>query len=530
MKNDNNYRGRAPTGRDARPGGSGAYRPETGRSSPENTYYGSGYYGAPGYGAPGRGGYGYPQGSARNALRRANPPYNAGGVAPYYGGANRGGMPRQAPGGQRGPRQPGQAPRRGSGTQNGAPSRGAPGQGGMPYDPYEEYRRTGATGQIYGSRGVRDNAPYGSRGYSLRPGIRGGVSADGGRIRKTLLIVLAVLAVIVVAALIIFPKLSRDGTIREEPETLPAEQTETSPPETDPEPEPELPKYAYAARTPDTKVFDDEEIKCAHAILIDLESNTVIGEKGGDDKIFPASMTKVMTALVAVEKCQNLDDTFTMTEEVFAPTYGMNATVAGFDIGDTVTVRDLLYGALLPSGADGTGGLALYTSGSEEAFVELMNEKCAELGLKGTHFTNPTGLHSPDHYSTCHEIALIFEAAMDNEEVAKALGTAEYTTSPTARYPDGIWLTHTLLYERLDGSDEFDGRIKVIGGKTGFTDEAGNCLVTMAEVVSTGKRYLFVCAGGQDKWKPVFDTIHVYRNYLGEHYDGEFIPISERTD
>ena len=113
---------------------------------------------------------------------------------------------------------------------------------------------------------------------------------------------------------------------------------------------------------------------------------------------------------------------------------------------------------------------------------------------------------------------------MDNPDIAAALGSAEYTTAPTEQHPEGIKLMHTLLYERLEGSEEFDDKIEVIGGKTGYTDEAGNCLVTMAKVLSTGKRYIFVCAGGDGKWAPVYDTIHVYRNYLGEHFDGEYVP------
>ena len=113
---------------------------------------------------------------------------------------------------------------------------------------------------------------------------------------------------------------------------------------------------------------------------------------------------------------------------------------------------------------------------------------------------------------------------MNDPDIAAALGSWEYVTEPTVQYPDGIHLYHTLLYERLEGSEEFDEKIEVIGGKTGFTEEAGNCLVTMAKVLSTGKRYIFVCAGGADKWAPVYDTIHVYRNYLGEHFDGEYVP------
>jgi D-alanyl-D-alanine carboxypeptidase (penicillin-binding protein 5/6) len=344
--------------------------------------------------------------------------------------------------------------------------------------------------------------------------------------RRPIVVAAIIVILILIAALIIIPKLGKGSAAPLETEEQVI--TETLP-ETEPEPEPQLPPYTYASRNADTKQLGDE-ISCAHAILIDVESNTVIAEKGGDEKIFPASMTKVMTALAAVGKCDDLNDTFTMTAEIVAPLFQANATVAGFSPGEVITVKDLLYGAILPSGADGTGGLAEYTSGSEAAFAAVMNEKCTELGLKGTHFSNASGLHAEDHYSTCHDIAIIFEAAMDDPDIAPALGSAEYVTTKTTEHPDGLELHHTLLYERLEGSEEFDEKIEVIGGKTGYTDEAGNCLVTMAKVASTGKRYVFVCAGGNGKWAPVFDTIHVYRNYLGEHYDGEFVPKSQRQD
>ncbi len=336
---------------------------------------------------------------------------------------------------------------------------------------------------------------------------------------------IAIAAAVVLAIILLFiliPKLKSKGSAAE-----PTVVTETPPvtePVTEQIPEPEPPKYPYSERTADTKEFADDEISCRNAILIDVDTHTVIAEKGGDDRIFPASMTKVMTVLTAASKCSDLNEKFTMTEEIVAPLLSQNATSAGFEPGEEITVKDLIYGALLPSGADGTGGLAAYTSGSEEEFAKAMNEKAAELGLKGTHFSNASGLHAEDHYSTCQEIAIIFEAAMDDPDIAAALGAWEYVTSSTSQHPEGIHLIHTLLGERLEGSEEFDEKIEVIGGKTGYTDEAGNCLVTMARVASTGKRYIFVCAGGDGKWAPVYDTIHVYRNYLGEQFDGEYVP------
>lgn len=380
------------------------------------------------------------------------------------------------------------------------------------------------------------NAPYkggsGARrtpmqfGSAPRAGVRTHEAPPDPQNRKKIIAISLVIAVIAIVMVFIFPKLGKTVEMPERAESDTV-MTEETVPETEPEPEVPAKTYTYATRT-DATVQLGAEISCTRGILIDVGENRIIAEKGGDEVMYPASMTKVMTALAAVEKCQNPGSTFTMTNEIVGPLFQANASVAGFAPGEVLTFKDLLYGAILPSGADGTGGLAELVAGSEAAFADVMNAKAAELGLKNTHFTNASGLHGAEHYSTCHEIAIIFEAAMDNETVAAALGSAEYITSKTEQHPDGIELHHTLLFERLDGSEEFDGKIEVIGGKTGYTDEAGNCLVTMARVKETGKTYVFVCAGGENKWKPVFDTIHVYRKYLGVQYDGEYVPKSQR--
>ncbi|MBQ7670667.1 MAG: D-alanyl-D-alanine carboxypeptidase [Clostridia bacterium] len=375
---------------------------------------------------------------------------------------------------------------------------------------------------MYGAR--RTPEPFGSR-YPSRSGIRTReATPEKKKSHASLVLILLAIAAIAIILLIVIPK-NASSTVPVETDTEEVTETET---EAETEPEPEVPaKYSYCKRTESTVQLGNE-IECEHAILIDLENRTVIAEKGGDDRMYPASMTKVMTALAAIEKCSDLNNTFMMTYDIVMDAYNANATVAGFYSGEELTIKDLLYGSILPSGADGTRGLAEYTSGTETAFAQVMNEKCAELGLTGTHFSNSSGLHADDHYSTCHDMAIIMEAAMDDPDVAAALGAAEYVTSKTNAHPDGIELHHTLLFERMDGSEEFDGKIQIIGGKTGYTPEAGNCLVTAAKVVETGKVYIFVCGGGETKWKPVFDTIHVYRNYLGVQYEGEYVSKSQR--
>ena len=221
-------------------------------------------------------------------------------------------------------------------------------------------------------------------------------------------------------------------------------------------------------------------------------------------------MTKVMALLVAAEQVDNLEDTVTLTSDIIDPLVEEDASRAGFEAGETVTVQDLLYGMALPSGADATEALAIYLAGDESAFVELMNDKVAELGLKHTHFTNASGLHDEDHYSTPEDIAMLMAYAMENPLCSEIMGTYQYTTSQTEQHPEGIPLTSTM-YSRIYGNEAPGVLVK--GGKTGFTNEAGSCLVSYA-VTNKGNAYVFCTGGATYRWAPVYDEIYVYKNII----------------
>ena len=271
----------------------------------------------------------------------------------------------------------------------------------------------------------------------------------------------------------------------------------------------------YAEYTDDSA---DLNIDSGYGILIDLDSNRVIASKGGDERIYPASMTKVMTLIVAYEHIKDLDKTtYTFDAVMLDELFQQNASVAGFLADETVTARDLIYGAILPSGGDATNALAELIAGSEEQFADLMNKKVKELRLKNTHFVTASGLHHDDHYSTCHDMAKILEYAISNHEMRKILSTYRYTTSKTAQHPEGITLVSTL-FSRMAG-DEVDG-LFVQGGKTGYTTEAKNCLCTFAancredESLSTDPQYILVTAfAGAGEYTPVYDAINVYEKY-----------------
>ena len=182
----------------------------------------------------------------------------------------------------------------------------------------------------------------------------------------------------------------------------------------------------------------------------------------------------------------------------------------GFRPGKRPTVRDLLYGAMLPSGAECCEALAREVSGSEEAFVARMNQKAAELGMTGTHFCNPTGLHDPEHVSTVRDMARLTEAALQNETFRKLFTTERYTVPATNCHPQGFTM-HSTLLSQLDGTELHRGRI--LGGKTGYTGEAGLCLASLAEV--KGREYILVTAGagGNHSTAPchIEDAVTVYR-------------------
>lgn len=247
-----------------------------------------------------------------------------------------------------------------------------------------------------------------------------------------------------------------------------------------------------------------------HAILVDAESGEVLAEKKADASIYPASMTKIMTALLALEANPDLNQPVTIPEEIFPALQAENASLAGFQAGETATVRDLLYGALLPSGAECCEALAREVSGSEEAFVAAMNQKAAELGMTSTHFCNPTGLPDSEHVSTVRDLAVLLRAAMQNETFRTILRAERYTVQPTNLHPDGFTMTSTFWSE-LDGTNLRN--IQFLGGKTGYTSKAGLCLASAARVKE--QEYILVTAGaaGNHNTEPyhIEDAVKVYR-------------------
>lgn len=277
------------------------------------------------------------------------------------------------------------------------------------------------------------------------------------------------------------------------------------------------PKELFAAySTMATKEFD-EDIVSRYGIFIDAEEGEILAQRDAYERMNPASMTKILTLLVAAEhvKEEQFSDTVSITVDITDYCYINECSIAGYDLYDTATVIDLFYGTVLPSGADAALALAKYVAGSHEAFVELMNEKLEELGLsETTHFTNCVGLYAEDHYSTAYDMAMILKAASDNEFCREVLSAHTYTTAPTMGNPEGLQLSNWFL-RRIEDRDIYG---EVLCGKTGYVKESGHCAASLG-VDRYGREYLCVTASSKGNQQCITDQVILYQSLLPEPKD-----------
>lgn len=255
---------------------------------------------------------------------------------------------------------------------------------------------------------------------------------------------------------------------------------------------------------------DTFEINSSHAILYNMNENEVIFEKNADERTYIASLTKIMTSIVAIENIDDVDQKVTIPYQALEGLIEANASVAGFKLNQTVTYRDLLYGSLLPSGADATRALAYYIIGSEEEFVNLMNEKAEELGLTNTHFANTSGLDTNNHYSTVREMSIILKYALQNPLFKEIYTSNTYTTS------DGSLTFKSVFSNYLN---RFNLQNKYIyGSKTGYTTLAGYCLSSIANY--DGVEYMLITTnadGESDRPLHIIDAFTIYDYYTSNY-------------
>lgn len=238
--------------------------------------------------------------------------------------------------------------------------------------------------------------------------------------------------------------------------------------------------------------FSGLELFSSNAILFDPNTGEIFYGKDADEIIYPASLTKIMTALVAIEQIDDLESTVTLEHKDYAGLYEQNAAMAGFSLGETVKVKDLLYATLLPSGAEAATAIANAAAGSIDEFVELMNQRAKSIGMKDTHFVNVTGLHDDNHYTTVSDLALLLREAAKNPDFMEPYQTLRYTTTATPQHPQGLKLTSTLVPRLAQLNRD---REPIIGNKTGYTEEAQLCLASIAE--KDGNRFALVTVGAE---------------------------------
>ena len=257
-----------------------------------------------------------------------------------------------------------------------------------------------------------------------------------------------------------------------------------------------------------------DKLNSSNAILIRLTDNTMLMQKNSEEKIYPASLTKMMTAIVAIENLPDLKKEIKLTNSTFQGLYEADASMAGFKPGEHVRAIDLLYGVMLPSGAEASIGLVDQIAGSEENFVKIMNQKAAELGMENTHFENVTGLHDENHYTTVKDMAILLSYALENDSFREVFTSSRHSTPPTNKHPDGITF-YSTMFEKIQNENVIDGEI--LGGKTGYTDKAGLCLASLAKVGE--QEYILISAGAKgdhhSEQYNITDALTVY-NSIGK--------------
>ena len=245
------------------------------------------------------------------------------------------------------------------------------------------------------------------------------------------------------------------------------------------------------------------DINSKYAVVYNLNDDNIIYEKNSNEKSSVASLTKIMTTILTIEKVSNLDDTVTVT---YNDLLGLNGyAVAGFKAGDKVTYNDLIYALMLPSGADAGQILANSIAGSIEEFANLMNEKANTIGMKNTHFSNPIG-KDDDNYSTASDMALLLKYAIKNDKFKDVFNKSEYTTT------NNIKLTKTTNSVAKKYSIDISS---LTGSKTGFTNEASYCLASTSTLNNVN--YLVITLGAEKLPDHINDTMYLY-NYFDSNY------------
>lgn len=258
----------------------------------------------------------------------------------------------------------------------------------------------------------------------------------------------------------------------------------------------------------------DFEISAENVILYNLNDNTILYEKNSDEKVSIASITKIMTSIVALENIDDLNDYVTITLKDFNGTVGYSK--AGFNVGDKVTYEDLLYGILLPSGAEAVNAIVNNTLGYDE-FIKAMNDTAKKIGLENTSFENPIGKDNVNNYSTVKDVAKMLEYALKNSNFKKIFTTKEYVTT------NGINLNSTLMpYKNILNISIIDG------SKSGFTSNAGRCLASISTIDDVSYLLVVLKSSLSNAYNAVKDSITIY-DYYSNNYSYQLVLESDKV-
>lgn len=284
--------------------------------------------------------------------------------------------------------------------------------------------------------------------------------------------------------------------------------------------------FSFVVATPMNAVVNEvPEIFAEAAVVIDADTGAILFEKNKARKEYPASITKVMTTVLALEKF-NAEDTIVYSESAIHDIKSGSSSI-GIRVGEELTFDQALHGMLLMSANEVTNGIAENHSGTTTAFVEAMNTKVETMGLTGTHFSNPHGLHDANHYTTAYDMALISKELLDNSYFMEVMGHTMYQIPVTNKCDEIRYLAqqHKMLNNKNDMTIY---REDVIAGKVGFTSESGYSLMTVAD---NGEKRVIVVVFNSD-WEHIYDDTAALIDYSYEAvgYIPESIDVNQTED
>ena len=254
-----------------------------------------------------------------------------------------------------------------------------------------------------------------------------------------------------------------------------------------------------------TAASGDEAISSDSVLLAGVDSMQDIYGKNVYDRVYPASITKIMTALITLQKA-NFSDVVVFSEEMEVYEYG--AKLCGFDVGDQLTVDQLFKGLMIYSGNDAANALAVYLGGSIEGFSDMMNSEARRLGCVDTHFMNPSGLHDNDHYTSAYDLYLIFNECLKYEPFKEVIRQNCCEIEYTNIDGDPVEATYKTTNQYFTDDYDYPENIRVLGGKTGTTDQAGCCLI-LYDIDEQNQGYISLVLGAND-----YDILYSEMNTL----------------